>query len=160
MCTFCFLRSHWHLLQNSPSTYKKLEALSVIPPFSAQWRWCAAKVPRASGAVVHFNWYIAILPFKYNQKTQLELLFHYLMFCSRASVVQIVNTAVNMDTPAAAPHRPAESPSHSRTVPNTHWHSNVLLTATAFMTSNMVSIVLQSQQYKKKVLLSLNSNFR
>lgn len=68
MCAFCFLRSHWHLLQNSPSTYKKPEVLIVIPPLSAQWGWRAAKVPRASGAVVHFNWYIAILPFKYNPK--------------------------------------------------------------------------------------------
>lgn len=148
MCAFCFLRSHWHLLQNLPSTYKKPEVLSVIPPLSAQWGWRAAKVPRASGAVVHFNWYIAILPFKYNQKTQHKLLFHYLVFCSRVSVVQIVNTAVNMDTPAAAPHCPAKSPSHCRTVPNTYWRSTVILTATAFMTSNMLSIMLQPQQYK------------
>lgn len=73
------------------------------------------------------------------------------MFCSRASVAQMVSTAVNMDTPAAAPPCPAKSPSHRRTVPK----PLVTLSAGAFMTINMLSITLQSQQLK--TALSLNS---
>lgn len=58
----------------------------------------------------------------------------------------MVSTAVNMDTPAAAPPCPAKSPSLRRTVS---------LTATAFMAINTLSITLQSQ--KLKIALSWNS---
>lgn len=45
--------------------------------------------------------------------------YHCVVFCFRASVAQMVTTAVNMDTPAAAPPCPAKNPSDHRTEPQT-----------------------------------------
>lgn len=45
--------------------------------------------------------------------------YHCVGFCFRASVAQMVTTAVNMDTPAPAPPCPAKNPSDRRTEPQT-----------------------------------------